>query len=200
MSEKRSLVLVLLLLSGALTAACQESQEETGETTAGNAAAVAGKPTPSIDAGSVSVSPGKPTAPVSIHYTVIGTAVVGQPLSVNLQVSSSQPDLPVTLEYRSNDSSAMVFPESQAQRIEMGAPADDGPRMQQVTVIPQREGRVYLNVSAAVETENGTMFRSVAVPIQVGPGVSPPAVNGEIEVTPEGETVISLPAKESEGS
>jgi hypothetical protein len=131
---------------------------------------------------------------------VIGAAVVGVPVSVNLQVSSSQPDRPVTLEYRSNDASAMVFPESQAQRIEMGAAPDEGPRMQQVTIIPQREGRLFLNISAAVETENGTMFRSVAVPIQVGPAVSTPAVNGEIQVTPEGETVISLPAKESEGS
>jgi hypothetical protein len=200
MSEERSLFLALLLLSGALTAACQETPEEAGDANAGNTVAAPGKPTPSTDPGSAAVSPGKPTAPVSIHYTVIGTAVVGQPVSVNLEVSSSQRNLPVTLEYRSNDSSAMVFPESQAQRIEMGAPADEGARMQQVTIIPQREGRLYLNVSASVETENGTLFRSLAVPIQVGPGVSPPAVNGEIQVTPEGETVISLPAKESEGS
>lgn len=200
MFEKLGLVLALLLLAGTLTAACQESPEETGETNAGNTVAASDKPAPPTDGGSVAVSPGKPTAPVSIRYTVIGTAVVGQPVSVNLEVSSSQPDLPVTLAYRSNDSSAMVFPESQAQRIAMGAAPDTGPRMQQVTIVPQREGRLYLNVSAAVETENGTLFRSIAVPIQVGPGSTPRPVNGELQVTPEGETVISLPAKESEGS
>lgn len=192
-------------------AACQESaedsredsREKSGEESAATQAANAsapGKPTPAVEGGSPAVSAGKPTAPVSIQYTVIGAAVVGQPVSVNLQVSSTQPDLPVTLEFRSSDTSAMLFPESQAQRFDMGAADKTGPRMQQVTVIPQREGRIYLNVSAAVETENGTLFRSVAVPIQVGAGTAPPAVNGEIQVTPEGETVISLPASESEGN
>lgn len=191
--------LAVVLVACAIIAGCQQETEEGAASDTPNSTVVSTKPPPAIDA-SVESSPGKPTAPVSIHYTVIGTAVVGVPVSVNLQVSSSQPDRPVTLEYRSNDSSAMVFPESQAQRIEMGAADNEAPRMQQVTIIPQREGRLYLNVSAAVETENGTMFRSVAVPIQVGPGVSPPAANGEIQVTPEGEAVISLPAKESEGS
>ncbi len=200
MSEKLSLVLTLLLLCGLLTTACQESAEEAGETKVVNTVAASDKPTPSIDADDSAVSPGKPTAPVSIHYTVIGAAVVGLPVSVNLQLSSSQPDLPLTLEYRSNDSSAMLFPESQEKRVDLSAAADGNPRMQQVTVIPQREGRLYLNVSAAVETEHGTLFRSVAVPIQVGAGASAPAVNGEILTTPEGETVISMPAKESDES
>src|SRR5690606_23977146 len=34
-------------------------------------------------------SGGKPSAPMSIDYTVIGTPVVGQPVNINLEVSSS---------------------------------------------------------------------------------------------------------------
>ncbi len=199
MSEKRNLALVLLL-SGAFVVSCQESAEEAGGSSAANSAAATGKPAIATNADGVAMSPGKPTAPVSIEYTVIGAAVVGQPVSINLQVSSTEPDEAVTLEYRTSDTSAMLFPESQAQRIELAAASDSGPRMQQVTVIPQREGRLFLNVSAAVETANGTMFRSLAIPIQVGAGASEPAVNGELQEMPDGETVISMPASETDGN
>jgi hypothetical protein len=57
---------------------------------------------------------------------------------------------------------------------------------------------LFLNVSAEVQTENGMMFRSVAIPIQVGAGSRAPAVNGEIRETADGEQVISMPASESD--
>jgi hypothetical protein len=94
----------------------------------------------------------------------------------------------------------MLFPDSQAQRIEVNAAPNDSPRMQQVTVIPQRAGRLFLNVSAEVATENGAMFRSVAIPIQVGATQRTPAVNGEVRETADGETIISMPASESDDS
>ena len=199
MSEKRNRVVVLLLLSGTFVVACQESAQEASGSSAANSVAATGKPAIATDADGAALSAGKPTAPVTIHYTVIGAAVVGQPVSVNLQVSSSEPDEAVTLEYRTSDTSAMLFPESQAQRIDLAPASDNGPRVQQVTVIPQREGRLFLIVSAAVETANGTLFRSLAIPIQVGAGASPPEVNGELQEMPDGETVISMPASETDG-
>lgn len=191
-------VVITLLCIGALSA-CQDNGTGTSTDAASSAEepiAAAGKPTSSADA-VIDRSPGKPTAPVNIQYDIVGNPVVGQAVAINLQVSSSQPGRPVTLHYRSNDSSAMVFPESQALRIEMNAAPDDSPRMQQVSVIPQREGRVFLNVSADVQTENGAMFRSMAIPIQVGAGSRKPEVNGEIRETADGEQVISMPANES---
>jgi hypothetical protein len=178
---------------------CQDTGNDTtsdASESAANPVVATGKPTPSAD-DAIARSPGKPTAPVNIRYDIVGNAVVGEPVAINLQVSSSQPGRAVTLHYRSNDSSAMLFPESEAMRIEMNAAPDDGPRMQQVSVIPQREGRVFLNVSAEVQTENGTMFRSIAIPIQVGAGAREPAVNGEIRETADGEQVIAVPASES---
>jgi hypothetical protein len=190
MFQKSGIRWLVLLILGVHVAACQDSKEN-----ATNAAA--GEEKPGVEAGS---SPGKPTAPISIQYDVIGHAVVGQPVSVNLQLASTQAEMPVTLDYRINDASAMVFPESQAQRIETIAAPSDRPRMHQVTVIPQREGRLFLNVSAEVETVNGTLFRSIAVPIQVGSAAGTPAVNGAIGKTAEGEDIVSMPADESGAS
>lgn len=177
--------------------ACERQAQEEGSASATpRSVAQSAKPAAAVD-DAADRSPGKPMAPISIQYNVIGKAVVGQPVGINLQVSSDLGGKPVTLHYRVNDPSAVLFPESQARRIEMSAAPDDSPRMQQVTVIPQREGRLFLIVSAEIETENGTMFRSLAIPIQVGAGSTAPAVNGEIRESAEGETVISMPADES---
>ena len=197
MFQKPAIRIAVVLLGVGAIAACQDN--DASRDAAGNAtsqAVTSSKPAPE-PSDAPDRSPGKPTASVNIRYDVIGNAIVGQPVAINLQVSSSQPGRAVTLHYRSNDSSAMVFPESQALIIEMNAAPDESPRMQQVSVIPQREGRVFLNVSAEVQTENGAMFRSIAIPIQVGAARREPEVNGEIRETAEGEQVISMPASES---
>jgi hypothetical protein len=193
---ERSVVVPAAVIICVLLVGCQQGQDENSATKMPDTAAVSGESTSVIDEG-LARSPGKPTAPVSIRYNIIGSAVVGQPVSVNLEIDSSEPDQPVTMQYRINDSSALLFAESQPQRVDLGAAPDAGPLLQQVTVIPQREGRLYLNVSAEVETVNGTMFRSLAVPIQVGTRKTAPTVNGELQETADGEAVISMPAEES---
>ena len=62
----------------------------------------------------------------------------------------------------------------------------------QVVVIPQREGRFYLNVSASFETEDGTLSTITAIPIQVGTGTRELQQNGEVELDESGETVRVL--------
>ena len=141
-------------------------------------------------------STGKPTAPITLEYDVIGSAIVGQPVGISLRVGSDEPGLPVTLHYRILDSAALVFAESQPQRVAMTIEPDENPRLTQITVVPQREGRLYVNVSAEVETENGTLLRAMAIPVQVGAAPSSPAVNGELKQTADGETVVSMPAEE----
>jgi hypothetical protein len=181
----------LAIAASALTflAACGDSSKE--NVTQQPVAAASEKQTPAS-------SPGKPSAPISFRYEVLGTPIVGQPVSINVFVSSSVVGVPITLLYRVNDASSMLFPESQAIRAEftMEAPGDD-PRSQQITVVPQREGRLYLNVSAEIETADGTMLKSTSIPIQVGSAPPDLKTNGELVETPEGETVISMPANQS---
>jgi hypothetical protein len=66
-------------------------------------------------------------------------------------------------------------------------------------VVPQREGRLYLNVSAEVETEGGTLLKSMAIPIQVGSAPRQQQTNGELKPDADGEPVISMPAEENTG-
>ncbi len=169
-------------------------QGETGSTTsapAGTSAPVAGKPTPVMSDGA---SPGKPTAPISMSYEIVGSPVVGLPVLINVEVNSGQG--PVTVQYSITDASALMFQQGQVQRWEIPDPTSDN--VQQLSVIPQREGRLYVNVSAEVMTPMGSMIRSMAIPIKVGAAPQEATINGELKEGPDGETVISMPAQEDQ--
>jgi hypothetical protein len=140
-------------------------------------------------------SPGNASVPINIDYEIIGMPVVGIPLSINVKVSSEL-DEPITVNYRINDSTSLMFNEAQSERISLVPVGEQGFSVEQVTVIPQREGRLFLNVSAEIETEVGMMARVMAIPIQVGSLRAAPQVNGELTSGDAGEALISMPAKE----
>ena len=125
----------------------------------------------------------------------MGTPVVGLPLSINLKISSSL-DRPIRVNYRINDSTSLMFTEAQSERVSLVPAGEQGFSAEQVTVIPQREGRLFLNVSAEIETEMGMMAKVMAIPIQVGSLRAAPQTNGELVSGENGEAQISMPAKE----
>jgi hypothetical protein len=143
-----------------------------------------------------STSPGKPSAPIAIDYEVIGKAIVGLPVSINVQVRGTREDLgPVSVSYSINDRSALRFQEGQVERYDILDLRDA--RREQLAVVPQREGRLYVNVSVEVETAGGAMIRSMAIPIQVGNAPEPTRNDGEVKEGPDGELVQSMPAQEN---
>ena len=111
---------------------------------------------------------------------------------MDLTIESLRGSRPVNLDYRINDASSMVFADSQPASVRMEPAANESEFKQQVVVIPQREGRFYLNVSASFETENGTLSTITAIPIQVGTGTRELQQNGEVELDESGETVRVL--------
>lgn len=169
-------------------AACGQS-EETSMQEPVTPEPVAGKPLPNVDG----ASPGKPQAPISMSYEIVGNPIVGNPVLVNVSVHSAEG--PVNVHYSITDRSALMFQDGQVERLEIADPSSGA--VQQLSVIPQREGRLYVNVSAEVQTPGGAMIRSMAIPIKVG--AAPADAQGPENVVegPDGEAVISMPAKES---
>lgn len=135
---------------------------------------------------------GKPGAPFRVSYDVVGTPIVGSPVTVNLRVTSTLESSPVKVTYRINDASAMAFHEAQPASVEIAPAANEGYVVQQVTVIPQREGRLYLNVATSVDTDEGSRSSVVAIPIQVGAGARTIEEQGEVEIDEDGEAVRVL--------
>ena len=196
MNQKHFYSFVALTVLLGLSACNEESKDSSGTESA--PAVAASKPAAAaIATGGGSTSPGKPSAPISIRYEILGNPIVGQPVAINVFVRSTSGSQPVTLQYSINDSSALTFQAGQVERLQLTAKAENTDSQQQLAVVPQREGRLYINVSAEILTPDGAMIKSMAIPIQVGSAPGKPEINGDLVEGPDGETVISMPAKEN---
>ena len=143
---------------------------------------------------------GKKHGPVRIAYRFVGEPVVGQPMTVDLDFMSNVGTAPIQVSYRVPDSTALQIPQDQLREVAVAPGTIDGGSRStaghQVTVVPLREGRIYLNVSAEVETPDGTMSTVTAIPLQVGDAPRTLRENGTLMETESGETVRSMPAKQ----
>lgn len=183
--------LMLAVLATAALAACNAPTDSEAVSSA------PATPVAKTVAASTQSSPGKPSAPITIRYKILGTPVVGQPVAIEVDVSSPLREQPMRMSYSVIDSDSMSFPASQPQRIELSIADNERSAARQVTVVPLREGRLYLNVTAEIETDNGVLLKSISVPIAVGQSAAAPDVNGELRQAAEGETVVSMPAREN---
>ena len=134
----------------------------------------------------------KPGAPFAMSYRIIGTPIVGSPVTIDLRVESMLGAQPITVDYRINDAAAMSLHEAQPARVRLVPLANENFIAQRVTVVPLREGRLYLNVSASFETAEGSTSTIMAVPIQVGTGGPELRENGEVRQDENGEAVRVL--------
>ena len=166
--------------------------------------AEAAEPTAEVNTPAATLAPdekynvtGKPAGPVKISYRIIGTPVVGQPVTIDLNVESNVEDMPVTLSYGTNDSTALTFPASQLQSIALAFAEDERASAQQVTITPMREGRLFLNVSAEMQTESGSLQTVTAIPIQVGAAARELEENGVVTTDENGELIRDMPAAEN---
>ena len=137
-------------------------------------------------------------SPVQISYRVIGTPIVGSPVALDLQFRSALGAVPYTVTYRVNDPTAMQLPEGQSATVTISPSSADESVARQVTVVPLREGRLYLNVAAVIETKSGSMQSVIAIPIQVGQAKPRQLLeNGEVTTDENGALIRTLPAKEN---
>ncbi len=139
----------------------------------------------------------KPQGPVTINYRIIGTPIVGQPLAIDIEVSSLVGDQAIALSYRINDSTALELTEAQPAQVSLIPDASGEPSLQQVRLVPLREGRLFLNVSASVGVNGDTVSSAIAIPIQVGAAPREPEQNGTVTTDASGESIHSLPASEN---
>lgn len=192
-SARKFCTIALAFIAAAVVAACSNADTEKAADAepielATKAPEVGFKPGNDQYDGTVA----KPGSPYSLSYRIVGTPIVGSPVVVDLRVRSSIGPRPVKLDYRINDATAMMLAESQPASVRMEPANNEASVRQQVTVVPQREGRLYLNVSASFEDETGTVSTVMAVPIQVGSGTRELQEHGSLATDENGEAVRVL--------
>ena len=180
----------LMTTMAVLLAACGGQSADSAAGASDSATGDAAAPVVTFEPRGEAGATAKPRAPINIDYRLVGTPVVGQPLTIDLRVNSSFGDETVTLAYRIQDGSALQFPENELRETTATPSADAEFMARQVRVIPQRAGRSFLNVSASVPTGSGSYSTVTAIPIAVGS--TGPASNGEVTTDENGDAVRVL--------
>ena len=184
--------LIVLVSATLALAACGNGDVETSAAASDDNAPTAAPTTAAKPLFANDGTVAKPGAPFAMSYRIIGTPIVGSPVTIDLRVESMLGAQPITVDYRINDAAAMSLHEAQPARVQVEPAANENFIAQRVTVIPQREGRIYLNVSASFDTPEGSTSTIMAVPIQVGTGGPELRENGEVRLDENGEAVRVL--------
>jgi len=177
----------MLAISACGNGEVNESAVAGGDNAPSAAATEAAKPLFAYDG-----TAAEPGAPFKMSYRIIGTPIVGSPVTIDLRVESMLGARPITVDYRINDAAAMSLHEAQPARVLVEPAANENFVAQRVTIVPQREGRLYLNVSASFETPEGSASTIMAVPIQVGAGGPELKEHGEVRQDENGEAIRIL--------
>jgi hypothetical protein len=183
---------ILLGLWLLAAAGCGAGNDDAAKPAQGAPAASVVAPVETAGSGEQDAASAKVGGPISIAYRLIGEPVVGQPLAIELRVASALGDQPVRIDYRILDATALRLPESQAPYATVARTAPDAVGNEQVTVVPLREGRLYLNVAASVDTGEGSISTVTAIPIQVGNVARETRQNGRLATDDAGEAVRVL--------
>ena len=158
-------------------------------TVAANAARPVAKPDTRSDYDGTVLKPG---APFAMSYRIIGTPVVGSPVTVELQIESLLGSQEIAVDYRINDATSMMLHEAQPERVMLEPAVNEQSVVQRVTVVPQREGRMYLNVAASIDSDDGAQSSIMAIPIQVGEGGRQIEEQGDVQLDEDDEAIRVL--------
>jgi len=104
-----------------------------------------------------------------IKYDVQGKPIIGQAVSVKLTFNGFIESQQIQIEFKVADPSSMTFSEAQVKKINLqyNENTKDNNLIQNVSVIPKKQGRIFLNVILSYEIEDGIVSIMKAVPIYV---------------------------------
>lgn len=105
---------------------------------------------------------------INFSYNILGNATVGEVTTINVIINEGSYKDEIILSYRIGVTDDLIFGENQLQSMTLNTLSNGLYPAQQVTVIPQREGRLFLVVSADITSNNEIITKSTAIPIDVG--------------------------------
>ncbi len=137
-------------------------------------------------------TPARPGTLFKVDYRIVGTPVVGSPLAIDLEIDSTLGEEPVEIGYQIPDPSALAMDEAQPRTLTRAPLPGERRIRERVTVIPQREGRLFINVRASRSDDDGSASTMISIPIHVGNVDTSPQEHGHLETDAQGETTRVL--------
>jgi hypothetical protein len=113
-------------------------------------------------------APARPGTMFKVDYRIIGTPVVGSPVSIDVEIDSALGEEAIEIGFQIPDASALAMDEAQPRTLTRAPQAGERRIRERVTVIPQREGRLFFNVRASRSTDHGSASTMISIPLHVG--------------------------------
>lgn len=128
----------------------------------------------------------KPHAPVEVRYKVLGQALPGQPVQLEITLWPTRAAEAVSADFRTGRGMQLLR-RDRAQRLDL--PSRALATRQVLTLKPDQEGLHRLTVMASVQVDGNLQSRVVGIPIQVGDSRKPVFTPGEPmgELLPDAE-------------
>jgi hypothetical protein len=124
---------------------------------------------------------------VVVRYKIDGTPTIGKALPVTLSLSGINSESGATIALEAKDAGLnMDKQRSTPQKL-----ASYQATAMSLSVTPQSEGTFYITVTTEQEGRSSVTM----IPIRVGHGKIAMKSSGQLTITPEGEKIISMPAK-----
>ena len=137
---------------------------------------------------------GKPTAPISISYTVPEKTTVGENVTVIVEFRTLSDAEGLRIEFTAGEGLKLT---SGRYKVDYGIRPGNSTFSETVTVVPQTEGILYLNVFVTGIFGGNTMVRTGAVPVNVGATTHKMLKKpGNVTTDSKGQKIIILPAEE----
>lgn len=137
---------------------------------------------------------GKPTAPISISYIVPAKANVGENITVTVEFKTLSDASGLKLKLSAGKGLELT---SGKYEVDYGNQPVNSTFSETVTVVPQTEGILYLNVFITGTFNGNTMVRTGAVPINVGSDLRKMLKKpGQVTTDSKGQKIIIMPAQE----
>ena len=133
-------------------------------------------------------TPGTPGTMFDVNYRIVGTPIVGSPVSIDLEINSNLGDEAVEVGYQIPDPTSMFMDDTQPRTLTRTPLAGERAIRERVTVVPQREGRLFINIRATRAAGDGSNSTMISIPIHVGNVDTSLIEQGELETNDEGET------------
>ncbi len=138
----------------------------------------------------LAVSPGKPAAPVDIRFEALGRPALGVMMGVVVTLVPGS-----AVERLEAEIVATEGLEGDPQTISTGAQIRGAALQRTILVTPRRAGETFVRVLA--ETWIGGRKESKVSMFAINVGNLPPPKSGTVQLTPEGERIVTTPAEEN---
>lgn len=137
---------------------------------------------------------GKQTAPISISYTIPEKSNVDEKVTVSVEFRTLSDADGLKIEITAGEGLKLV---TGTYKVDYGTKPRNSTFSETLTVVPQTEGILYLNVFVTGVFGGNTMVRTGAIPIKVGADMKKMLKKpGEVTTDSKGQKIIILPAGE----